>query len=174
MEPFIGQIQPLGFYFAPLGWATCDGQLMSIAQYTALFSLLGTTYGGDGMTTFALPDLRGRAMLHQGQGPGLSFRTIGEMAGTQTNTLMVSNLPAHNHPVQMPVNNAAPNTDEPANAFLAAAASGDAYNSAAGANQFYGSFSTGLTGSNSPVNNMQPYLVINVCIALEGIYPSLN
>ena len=174
MEPLIGQIQPLGFNFAPLGWATCDGQLMSIAQYTALFSLLGTTYGGDGMTTFALPDLRGRAMLHQGQGPGLSFRAIGEMAGTQTNTLIVSNLPAHNHPVQMPVNNAAPNTDEPANAFLAAAASGDAYNSAAGANQFYGSFSTGLTGSNSPVNNMQPYLVINVCIALEGIYPSRN
>ncbi len=174
MEPFIGQIQPYGFNFAPKGWATCDGQILPIAQNTALFSLLGTTYGGNGQTTFALPDLRGRTMLHQGQGPGLTPRTMGESSGTETNTLITSNLPAHNHTVQAPVNNASPNTDEPANAFLAAASSGDAYNSAAGAGQFYGAFSTGLTGNNLPVNNMQPYLVINICIALVGIFPSRN
>ena len=93
MEPFIGQIQPFGFNFAPKGWALCDGQLQSIAQNSALFSLLGTTYGGDGRTTFALPDLRGRTMLHQGQGPGLTTRVIGEKSGTETTTLIASNLP---------------------------------------------------------------------------------
>ncbi|HMQ61685.1 MAG TPA: tail fiber protein [Flavilitoribacter sp.] len=172
MEPFIGQIQPFGFNFAPKGWALCDGQLQSIAQNSALFSLLGTTYGGDGITTFALPDLRGRTMLHQGHGPGLSLRVIGEKSGTETTTLITSNLPAHSHPVQMPVNNAAPNTDEPANAYLAAIQSGDAYQGIAGTNQFYGAFSTGNTGGNIPFNNIEPYPGGNICIALVGVFPS--
>ena len=172
MEPFIGQIQPFGFNFAPKGWALCDGQLQSIAQNSALFSLLGTTYGGDGRTTFALPDLRGRTMLHQGHGPGLTTRVIGEKSGTETTTLIASNLPSHNHPIMMPVNNASPNTDEPANAYLAAVQSGDSYQAAPGTNQFYGAFSSGNTGGNVPFNNMEPYLVINICIALFGVFPS--
>ncbi|MCB0608794.1 MAG: phage tail protein [Lewinella sp.] len=172
MEPFLGQIQPYGFNFPPRGWALCDGQLLAISANSALFSLLGTIYGGDGRTTFALPDLRGRAMMHQGQGPGLTTRPIGQKSGSETTTLAVSNLPAHNHPIQMPVNNASPNTDEPANAYLAAVQSGDSYQSAAGTNQFYGAFSSGNSGGSIPFNNMQPYLVVSVCIALQGIFPS--
>src|SRR3712207_3315813 len=98
-EPFIGEIRMVGFNFAPRGWATCDGQLLSIAQNTALFSLLGTTYGGNGQTTFALPDLRGRAALHQGQGPGLTNRVIGEASGTETVTLTTNQMPSHSHGV---------------------------------------------------------------------------
>src|SRR5262245_26202423 len=96
-DPFIAEIKMFGGNFAPLGWATCDGQLLPISQYTALFSLLGTTYGGDGVTNFALPDLRGRVPMHPGQGPGLSPRTLGEKAGTETVTLTTAQLPAHNH-----------------------------------------------------------------------------
>jgi microcystin-dependent protein len=96
-EPFIGEIRWVGFNFAPRGWATCDGQLLSISQNTALFSLLGTTYGGNGQTTFALPDMRGRAPVHPGQGPGLSLRDLGEVGGTETVTLTVSEMPLHSH-----------------------------------------------------------------------------
>src|SRR5215217_7886099 len=99
-EPFIGQITQVGFTFAPRGWALCNGQILSIAQNTALFSLLGTTYGGNGQTTFALPDLRGRAPIGPGQGPGLSPRSLGEQSGTENVTLLQSQMPAHNHTVQ--------------------------------------------------------------------------
>src|SRR5216117_169121 len=97
MEPFIGQIQAFGFSFAPRGWATCSGQILSIAQNTALFSLLGTTYGGNGQTTFALPDLRGRAMIGPGQGPALSSHVLGEVGGTESTTLNPNQMPAHTH-----------------------------------------------------------------------------
>ncbi len=96
-DPFIGQIQTFGFNFAPRGWARCDGQLLPISSNSALFSLLGTTYGGDGRTTFGLPDLRGRAALHQGQGPGLSNRNLGQRAGAENTTLTVNQMPSHNH-----------------------------------------------------------------------------
>src|SRR5499426_4244130 len=115
-EPFLGQIQPFGFNFAPTGWATCDGQILSIAQHTALFSLLGTTYGGNGQTTFRLPDLRGRVPVHQGQGPGLSPYTLGEVTGTENVTLITTQIPAHNHIAQSAVNVAASSlapTDNP-------------------------------------------------------------
>src|SRR4029453_7998397 len=96
-EPFLGQIQAFGFNFAPRGWATCDGQILPIAQNTALFSLLGTTYGGNGVNTFGLPDLRGRVAVHQGNGPGLSPYVIGEVTGTESVTLILTQMAAHNH-----------------------------------------------------------------------------
>ncbi|MBX2928522.1 MAG: phage tail protein [Saprospiraceae bacterium] len=171
MEPFIGQIQAFGFNFAPRGWATCDGQLLSIAQYQALFSLLGTTYGGNGTTNFALPDFRGRVMMHQGAGPGLTPRSMGERGGVETNTLSAGNLPAHSHPVAIPVSTGNANSEEPAGNVLAAT-NNNQYAAAPTAGVSYHPFSTGNAGSSIPVNNVQPYLVVNVCIALEGIYPS--
>jgi microcystin-dependent protein len=165
-EPFIGQIQPFGFNFAPRGWAFCNGQLLPIAQNTALFSLLGTTYGGDGRTTFGLPDLRGRAALHYGQGPGLSDRRLGQRSGTETNTLQVANLAAHTHKAQ--VSSALGNTDVATGHYLAQTPE-DNYHSTTDGSMGGTSAST---GNNQAVNNMQPYLTINVCIALTGIFPS--
>ena len=174
-SPFLGLIQMFGFNFAPRGWATCDGQLQSIAQNTALFSLLGTTYGGDGRTTFALPDLRGRVPVHMGTGPGLPNASIGERAGQETITLNVSNLPAHNHgaTAAVAVASGAASTDEAAGAILTN--TGNNFYAAAGtADGHLGGVTaaTANTGNNAPVNNMQPYLVVNFCIALQGIFPS--
>ncbi|HMQ49847.1 MAG TPA: tail fiber protein [Saprospiraceae bacterium] len=175
MNQFLGQIQPFGFPFAPFSWAFCNGQLMAITSNEALFSLLGTMYGGDGQTTFGIPDLRGRIMLHQGSGPGINPVNIGEMSGHNNNTLTVANLPTHAHGIQLPVNNGAGGTDEPAGDYLAVSPSGDAYAANPGGNQFYGSnVNTAAVGSNVPFSIMQPYLVISVCIATEGIYPSRN
>ena len=165
-EPFIGEIRAFGFNFPPRGWARCDGQLLSIAQNTALFSLLGTTYSGNGQTTFALPDLRGRVPIHQGQGPGLSNRTQGEVAGEEVHTLGVNEMPLHTH--AQPASGAEQDTNRPGNAVPAKggvyAASGD------------GSVMDPTTpaGASQPHNNMQPYLVLNYCIALQGIFPSRN
>jgi microcystin-dependent protein len=175
-EPFIGEIRMVGFNFAPRGWALCNGQLLSIAQNTALFSLLGTTYGGNGQTTFALPDLRGRVPLHQGQGPGLTPRTIGESSGTETVTLLSSQMPAHNHTLaafnspgslDTPTGNVIanivdPNTGGPATLFSATA------------DTTMNPASIGISGGNQPHENMQPYLCVNFVIALEGIFPSRN
>lgn len=169
-EPFVGEIRMVGFNFAPRGWATCDGQILSIAQNTALFSLLGTTYGGNGQTTFALPDLRGRVPIHQGQGLGLSLRTIGEVAGVENHTLNGNEMPMHNHLVS--ANNEGSTTGRP----------GGAVPSVSGSNIYAGSGDgttmnpqmIGLAGGSQPHNNMQPFLVINFIIALEGIYPSRN
>src|SRR6266480_4308295 len=116
-EPFLGEIRTFGFNFAPRGWAQCNGQLLSISQNTALFSLLGTTYGGNGQTTFALPDLRSRVPIHQGQGPGLSQYSIGQSAGNESVTLNQSQMPAHIHPVAMPCNTDDPNAGSPKNNF---------------------------------------------------------
>jgi microcystin-dependent protein len=163
MEPFIGQILLIGWDWAPRGWALCNGQLMSIPQYSALFSLLGTTYGGNGTTTFGLPDLRGRVPVHQGAGPGLNPRVMGESSGEESVTLLSANLPAHNHPIMV-------SSQGPGRAggnFLGA---GGITNG--GPNDLILSPTTiGLTGNNVPHDNMQPYLVMNYIIALEGIYP---
>lgn len=178
MNPFIGQIQMFGFNFPPRGWATCDGQLLSIAQNTALFSLLGTQYGGDGRTTYALPDLRGRFPLHMGQGPGLSNYTIGQRAGVETVTLLANQLPAHTHPlsasVSVPCTNAAGNADSPVGKVPAASATDENY--AATPNGAMAAFNiTGNTGPNTggqPVPIIPPYLCINFSIATQGIFPS--
>ena len=171
MEPFLGQITIFAGTFAPRGWALCDGQILPIASYTALFSLLGTTYGGDGRTTFALPDLRGRAPIHAGSGPGLSNRRLGEKSGAETNVLAVSNLPAHNHGFAIPAK-AEGNTDDPSGNFIAGDGTNAFATPAASGDVTMGAGTTGNTGSSTPVNNMQPFLTVNYIIALTGIFPS--
>lgn len=178
-EPFVAQITMFGGNFAPRGWALCDGQLLPIAQNQALFAILGTTYGGDGRTTLALPDLRGRAPLHEGTGPGLSQRRLGSKGGTERNTLAVNQLPSHTHATDDPALKATANpanTSDPTGAALAIA---PAYNDSElpAAAMRDGSVehpAPGSTGAGSSHNNMQPYQVINFIIALQGIFPSRN
>jgi len=167
-QPFLGQIQQFGFNFAPRGWAFCNGQLMSIAQNTALFSLLGTMYGGDGQTTFGIPDMRGRDSLHFGQGPGLSNFAQGEVSGVEGVTLINQQMPMHNHTLN--ANSGAKLVDKPLNNSLGGA---DIY-TAASLDSVMSPGSIGMSGGNQPHENRQPLLVINWCIALEGIYPSRN
>jgi microcystin-dependent protein len=167
MEPFLGTITLFGFNFVPRGWAACQGQLLSISQNSALFSLLGTQYGGDGRTTFGLPDLRGRVPLGQGQGPGLGNYTVGEIGGLEQVTLNQTQLPAHTHGVAAATT---ATSKSPVGNLPGVATGGSAYGPTAG-----GSMSTGMVqpvGSNQPHPNMQPYLVGNWCIAVEGIFPS--
>lgn len=172
MEPFIGQIMIVGFNFPPRGWASCDGQLLPIASNTALFSLLGTTFGGDGRTTFALPDLRGRTFRHVGTGPGLQPVSWGQRAGSNTRILTVANLPAHNHSVSLPVSTAAGEEASPANNFLANHAGAFAEDPTAGQNS--GAGTSGNTGSNTAVDINNPFLGLHVNIALQGLFPSRN
>jgi microcystin-dependent protein len=173
MEGYIAEIRMFAGNFAPRAWAFCNGQSLSIAQNTALFSLLGTTYGGNGQTTFNLPDLRGRVPVGTGNGPGLTPRILGEMAGTQTNTLISTNMPAHAH--TMNASSDVASVGSPAGNSLGANARGGITPFAPGnANQVPMGSMTGISGSNSPVNNMQPYLGMNYIICLEGIYPSRN
>lgn len=181
MEGYIAEIRMFAGNFRPLSWAFCDGSIQSIAQNTALFSLLGTTYGGNGQTTFALPDLRGRvAVGAQGQGPGLPFYTLGEMAGTPTTTLLLTNLPFHNHTISGSVNMVANSgtdgqTDDPNGRRLSGA---NIYTNAtsepAPMAPCQSNLTTAFNGSNQPFNNMPPYLGMNYIICLEGIYPSRN
>lgn len=166
MEPFIGQILLFGFNFAPRGWAFCNGQLLPINQNSALFSLLGTTYGGDGRTTFGLPNLQGRVPMHFGQGPGLANRALGQTGGTQNITLGVNNLPVHNHAI---LAKAEGDTDNPTGLFIA----GDGTNSF-GTTEDTQLANTANTGSGQAFSNEQPFQVVNYCIALVGIFPSRN
>ena len=168
-EPYIGQITIFPYNFEPRGWALCDGRLLPIAQYTALFSLLGTTYGGDGRTTFALPDLRGRIVVGPGNGPGLTPRTLGEMGGKETNSLSISNLPPHNHSVNAVSTEG--NQNSPTGNLLADTKTLDKEYSNAAANTIMNPSMVGITGNGTPVNNMQPYLSIGYYIATEGIFP---
>ncbi|MBS0356904.1 MAG: phage tail protein [Proteobacteria bacterium] len=172
-EPFIGQIMCAGFNFAPRGWAELNGQLLPIATNTALFSLLGTTYGGDGRVTFGLPDMRGRTLLHAGMGPGLSNRDQGEAAGTENQTLVVSNLPPHTHQVAPLGSGADATAVSPAGAMPASKARTTLY-TASGPALPMAATTSSATGSGTPFNNMQPYLVVKCFIALEGIFPSRN
>ena len=171
MEPFIGQIQAFGFNFPPRGWAFCNGQLLPIAQNTALFSLLGTTYGGNGQTTFALPDLRGRSIVHAGQGPGLSYIQQGEMWGQQMVTLLPNNLPAHNHPVSVAVNTA---TGEESASTLYLTSHASAFSEAPAAGSVLKGVTSGPAGDGQPFSNRNPFLGMNYCIALYGIFPTQN
>ena len=170
-EPFIAEIRIAGFNFAPRGWAFCNGQILPINQNTALFSLLGTTYGGNGQTTFALPNLQGRAPMHPGQGPGLTPRVLGEMSGTNTVTLISTEIPNHTH--QAVATNNEPSATSPANAAWASLESGSIYRRDAPDTAMSQS-ALAPAGGGQPHNNMQPYLGLNFIIALQGIFPSRN
>jgi microcystin-dependent protein len=180
-ESYIGSVVIFAGTFAPRGWAFCNGQILSISQNTALFSILGTTYGGNGQTTFALPDLRGRVPVSSGQGPGLSSYDLGQVGGVENTTLLSTQLPAHNHPLQVTaqvqVSTQAANSDEPNASFLTTtgnnfyATAGTAGNNLGGVSA---SGTTGIAGNNQPVSVLQPTLAINYIICLEGIFPPRN
>ena len=166
MDPFIAEIIMFGGNFAPRGWAFCDGQLLAIAQNTALFSILGTTYGGDGRTTFALPDLRGRAAVHPGHGPGLSSYNLGQRGGSETNTLNINQLPAHNHAISAKEE---ANAADPSGNYIAGTGS-NAFGTTA--DKQMNANSTANAGGGQSVNNIQPFECVNYIIALEGTFPS--
>lgn len=168
-DPFVAEIRIFPFNFAPSGWAWCDGQLMPISQNTALFSLLGTIYGGDGKTTFALPDLMGRAAMHPGQGPGLSHHDLGESAGTETVTLLQSEIPAHSHSALGTTTLA--NSRDPSNNVMARASGGLMYEVASGNVAAMAPEALAPAGGSTPHNNMQPYLTFYFNIALQGVFP---
>jgi microcystin-dependent protein len=176
-EPFPGQITAFPYGFAPQGWADCAGQLLPITQYPALFSLLGTAYGGNGQTNFALPDLQGRVPICQGQSPGGSSYDMGETGGAEAVTMTVSELPPHSHSLSAVT--AHGTTNAPAGQLLAAAVKGTLHSSAKGnlyaaaaADSSLASASIQPAGGSQPHNNIQPSLVVRYCIALQGIFPS--
>jgi microcystin-dependent protein len=173
-DPFVAEIRIFPFNFAPKGWAFCDGQLLPLSQNTALFSLLGTTYGGDGKSTFALPDLEGRAPMHPGQGPVLSLHDLGETGGSETVSLLESEIPAHSHAYN--VSQADGIARIPTDQFFAAGIGGVvAYTNAAGAPLTAMALQElAPAGGSQPHNNMMPYLTLNFIIALQGIFPSQN
>jgi len=175
-DQFLGEIRIFGFNFAPTGWALCNGQLMPISQNTALFSLLGTTYGGNGTTNYALPNLQGSAALQPGQGAGLSLYDLGEMGGEAAVTLLTTQLPAHTHtPACF---NGAGGATTPAGNILASAKVGkqseNRYSATPGSSPPMSSQALPIAGGGQPHNNLPPYLVLNFCIALQGIFPSRN
>ena len=171
--PFVGEIMMVGYNFCPRGWANADGQLLPISQNTALFSLYGTTYGGDGRTTFGLPDLRGRVPVHLGHGPGLTDRRLGERSGQENITLNVNQLPSHNH--QLIATDAERNTHDPKDALLAALPpSSNIYSTRGKANVQMNNGSVSLAGKGQSVNTMPPFLTIRFCVSLQGTFPSRN
>lgn len=167
-QPYISEIRMFSFDFPPRGWAMCAGQLLSIAQNQALFSLLGTTYGGNGVTTFALPDLRSRVPLHMGQHGGSNY-VPGQQGGTESVTLTSNQLPQHTHSM---LATATPTTGDPAGALLASPTAGKPYRSGSPSAQL--ATSVGVTGGNQPHPNIQPYLTVNFAIAIQGRFPSRN
>jgi len=172
MDPFVAEIRILPFNFAPKGWAQCNGQLLPISQNTALFSLLGTFYGGDGKSTFALPNLQDAAAMFWGQGNGLSLRDLGEMSGSQTVTLLVTELPSHVHTVNAKV---AGGTANPSGLVWGTSNAGKVaalfYAPAAASPLNLNPAALSIAGSSFPHNNMSPYLTLNYCIALQGVFP---
>lgn len=168
--PFVGEIRMFGFNFPPRNYAFCNGQLIPIQQNTALFSLLGTYYGGNGTTNFALPDLQGRAPLSSGQGPGLTTRDLGEVGGSRSVTLVGPEMPAHVH--SMPAQGSRADRANASGSMLATSA--DPVYSSAGPTTTMNPLSTGIVGGGVPHNNMQPFLALNFCIALFGIFPARN
>lgn len=170
-EPFIGEIRLFGGNFAPKGWALCNGGLLAIAQNQALFAILGTTYGGNGTTTFALPDMRGRFPMAPGQGPGLAPHTLGEVSGTPQVTLISTQMPAHTHPLMASMQEG--NAESPEGAYLAAYPPGSTptpYSTTP--NTAMGNQAVGISGGSQPVPIQNPYTCVNFIIALEGIFPS--
>lgn len=174
-EPFIAEIKLFAGNFAPRGYAFCNGQLLSIAQNSALFSLVGTIYGGDGETTFGLPDLRGRMPMHWGNGPGLTSRPIGQKSGTETNALAVNQLPAHNHSAGVKCVEGPGNSNVARNNVWSkdlGSQSGTYHSGPADANMLAGAVEIGATGGGQPVNNLPPYQCVSFIIALVGLFPS--
>ena len=172
-EPFLGEIKMFGGNFAPRSHATCDGQLLPISQNTALFSLLGTFYGGDGRTTFGLPDLRGRSPVHWGQGPGLSSVSIGTKGGNEVTTLSDANLPPHSHPVNCKGGAGNANT-APGNRWSSDAGVSSATYSSQAADATMAADCIGSTGAGTPFSHRSPYLAVTFIIALAGLFPSRN
>ena len=169
-DPFVAEIRIFPFNFAPRGWAWCDGQLLPLSQNTALFSLLGTTYGGNGKSNFALPDLQGRAPMHPGQGPGLSLHDLGETGGSETVTLLESEIPAHSHGLRG-VSEAGEDND-PAGATLGVTIGNALYIPPAGQTlSAMNAAALAPAGGDQPHNNLQPYLTFYFCIALQGVFP---
>ena len=172
VDPFVAEIRIFPFNFAPQGWALCNGQILALSQNTALFSLLGTTYGGNGQNNFALPDLQGKAPMHPGQGPGLSLRALGEQGGVQTVTLLASQIPLHTHGLR-----AVPDpgdTNLPTDNALARSSGASIYNAATTPVVAMNAGVVAVVGGSQPHNNMQPFLTLNFCISLQGIYPPRN
>jgi len=182
-DQYIGEIRMTGFNYAPQGWALCNGQTMPISQNNALFALIGITYGGNGSTTFNLPNLQGRVPVHQGAGAGLAAAVIGTAGGSESVALVASNLPSHSHLVTPPVSNAAGTSSTPVNCFPAldnvtaspsiehTTLTGRSYAAAAVSGQTAGSYPSGTTGSSTAFGIASPFLVVNFIIALTGIFP---
>jgi len=170
-NPFVAEIRIFPFNFAPKGWAFCDGQILPLSQNTALFSLLGTTYGGDGKSNFALPNMQGNAPMHPGQGPGLSLHDLGETGGSDTVTLLESEIPSHSHSLMV----------EPLAATLPTPTPATSFGKSAGVAAYSQTTNSGLVtmndnvvapaGGDQPHNNLMPYLTLNFCIALQGVFP---
>jgi len=179
MDAIIGAIWSFGFNFAPLGWMLCQGQLLSIAENQALYTLIGTTYGGDGQVTFALPDLRGRVIIGAGQGTGQPNYVVGQQAGNENITLTTANLPAHSHQVlsaKVPVNTAGGTTNDPTGGVFAGPQSslGNVYQTTTNTQMAANNGTTTPTGNSLPLSILNPFLTINYCICVEGIFPSRN
>jgi microcystin-dependent protein len=178
MDAFLGMISAFGFSFTPTNWMACNGQMVSVQSNSALFALLGTQFGGNGQSTFGIPDLRGRTLVGMGNGPGLSPVTIGQMAGTQQATIGAANMPAHNHGLSaasLSVYAAQGDSQSPQNNFLANSAMGNSYSENGGQNSAKCiAGATDPAGGSQPISIMNPYLGINYCICVAGIFPSRN
>jgi microcystin-dependent protein len=170
-DPFLAEVRIVGFNFPPSGWAECNGQLMPLSQNTALFALLGTMYGGDGKSTFALPDMKGNACVHHGQGVGLSQRFIGEIGGAETVTLLTSEIPVHTHAMNAQATPSSTGTPS-ANVTLARSAGGSAYRAAGGPTGTMAPQELAPQGGSLPHNNLMPYLVMRYIICLQGVFPA--
>lgn len=169
MDPFVAEIRIFPFNFPPKGWAFCDGQILPLSQNTALFSLLGTTYGGDGKSNFALPDLQGRAAMHPGQGVGLSLHDLGEEGGSKTVTLLTTEIPQHSHTLMA---SSQPGEDPtPAGEVLGRSVGASLYQTSTQNLVQLSPSAVAPAGSDVPHNNMQPYLTLNFCISLQGVFP---
>jgi microcystin-dependent protein len=172
VDPFIAEIRIFPFNFAPVGWAMCNGQILPISQNTALFSLIGTYYGGNGTSNFALPNFQGVAPMHAGQGAGLSQRVLGETGGEQTVTPQSSQLPSHNHAALGDAADGTPSPTPGGMAWGGALKGGKSLYAPSGTSNVAMSVNAiGMTGSNQPHNNLCPYLTLNFCIALNGVFP---
>ncbi len=173
-NPYLAEIRIFPFNFAPKGWAFCDGQILSLSQNTALFSLLGTTYGGDGKSNFALPNLQGNAPMHPGQGPGLSLHDLGETGGSDSVSLLQSEIPFHSHTINcIDGPRVGGQSGQPGNATLVKTSGtpANAYTSNATQNQTMAGNMVAPAGGDQPHNNLMPYLTLNFCIALQGVFP---